>query len=642
MSDSTSRLPPRPSLEQLRKQAKDRLASLRAADPAATLADAQYALARSYGFESWPRLVHHVEGVRASSPIEPFARLAEDTLAAYGGDVAAIERLIAHYGVSYDVTQLHVRIVSQVDDARGASEPAPSVADVQLMIARRYGFDDWSALAEGLAQPPNGTRDAPSAARLGLSGAPPFCRIDWAQRTIEPRPPLSDRDWDVVFGVMREHRLTGIVSPALTDGAMARLARLDFVTRVLLDGAQQLGDDGLLHLAAMPQLEHLDVSGWHSPITDRGLAVLRHLPRLRRFQMSWPQRVTDAGVAHLAACDALEDVNVMGTRTGDGLLAALAGKPALRRLHTGRLTTDAGLALLRHVPVFATWQGGEPETHLMSASAGPNALHLDGPFTRAGLASVAALEGLFGLSFFWHVSALRGDDMGAIRDLPHLGFLGCQDALCDDDAMRHIGAMPHLRMLMGQGAVATDEGFASLARSRTIERIWGRDCPNLGGRGFAALATMPALHGLAVSCRNVDDAALALLPTFPALRALTPMDVSDDGFRHVGACARLEELSCMYCHDTGDVATGHLANLTRLRTYYAGKTRITDASLDILAGIDALEKIELWQTAGVTDAGVASLAALPRLRELSISGVPHVTRRGVSVLPPRVQVTLDA
>jgi hypothetical protein len=54
--------------------------------------------------------------------------------------------------------------------------------------------------------------------------------------------------------------------------------------------------------------------------------------------------------------------------------------------------------------------------------------------------------------------------------------------------------------------------------------------------------------------------------------------------------------------------------------------------------MQTLERIELWQTAGVTDAGVAQLATLPRLRELAISGVPRVTRRGVSVFPPRVRV----
>ena len=58
------RLPERPSLEQLRKQAKEHLDTLRAGDPSATLATAQHALAREYGFDSWPKLVHHVESLQ--------------------------------------------------------------------------------------------------------------------------------------------------------------------------------------------------------------------------------------------------------------------------------------------------------------------------------------------------------------------------------------------------------------------------------------------------------------------------------------------------------------------------------------------------------------------------------------------------
>ena len=66
MSVPPRRLPDRPSLEQLRKQAKEHLETLRAADPSVNLATAQHALAREYGFESWPKLVHHIESVRPS------------------------------------------------------------------------------------------------------------------------------------------------------------------------------------------------------------------------------------------------------------------------------------------------------------------------------------------------------------------------------------------------------------------------------------------------------------------------------------------------------------------------------------------------------------------------------------------------
>ncbi|HET9937728.1 MAG TPA: hypothetical protein VFQ28_02985, partial [Gaiella sp.] len=51
-------LPDRPNLEHLRKQAK----ALRR-ERGTTLSDAQYELARSYGFSSWPRLVRHVQAL---------------------------------------------------------------------------------------------------------------------------------------------------------------------------------------------------------------------------------------------------------------------------------------------------------------------------------------------------------------------------------------------------------------------------------------------------------------------------------------------------------------------------------------------------------------------------------------------------
>jgi len=191
---------------------------------------------------------------------------------------------------------------------------------------------------------------------------------------------------------------------------------------------------------------------------------------------------------------------------------------------------------------------------------------------------------------------------------------------------------------MGQGAVASDDGFAALSRSQTIEYIWGCECPNLGGRGFTALAAMPALRGLAVSCKNVDDTSLSALPNFPALRALMPMDVLDEGFRHVGLWEQLEEPWLMYCRDTGDAATERIAGLSWLKTYYAGKTRVTDRSLEILGRMPSLEKIEFWECAGITDVGVALLASLPRLGAITVGGSPNVTREGMAVFSRAVRV----
>jgi len=59
--DPVRPLPERPNLEHLRKEAKQRLKTMRLDDSGATLAAAQLAVAREYGFTSWRRLVAYVK-----------------------------------------------------------------------------------------------------------------------------------------------------------------------------------------------------------------------------------------------------------------------------------------------------------------------------------------------------------------------------------------------------------------------------------------------------------------------------------------------------------------------------------------------------------------------------------------------------
>ena len=67
------RLPPVPSLPHLKKQAKRLLRHLQQERPEATLSDAQFTLAKNYGFASWPRLKKHVDSLQ---PEQLNARLA--------------------------------------------------------------------------------------------------------------------------------------------------------------------------------------------------------------------------------------------------------------------------------------------------------------------------------------------------------------------------------------------------------------------------------------------------------------------------------------------------------------------------------------------------------------------------------------
>jgi len=628
------------SIDNLRKEAKRWLAALRNGDSDArgrferayeggpadpVLRDVQYALAREYGHEGWAALTRAVAArvETTAAPLqaeEEYERLANDLVAAYDRkDATTLQRINAHYGRSFSLDDIAAMIWRRVYAFRQRSSKVTEnfllPAEARMLVAQDVGFGSWDTLVHAIVS--------------GTPPIPPYA-VDLADRKAEPRRLINEREWDQLLATMRERRLTSLACPMMTDALLAKVATLDHVTHLSLGGSRELTDAGMQHLAKMPQLEYLNLSEYPGGnLTDRGLEALRHLPNLRTFEMTWQRGITDEGAAYLRFCDQLERVDLMGTLTGDGAIAALQGKPRLRSFSTGRLVTDEGLRLLHQFPML-TARIDDGETKLL----------IDGPFTDAGLASLTGLDGVTNLDLFWHVTGVTADGFAPLASLPNLATLGADGELSDDLAMRHIAAIPGLRSLRAQGSVATDAGFEALSASRTLEDFWGRECPNFGSRGFLALATMPKLRRFGVSCKNVSDDALSALPAFAALREITPIDFTDAGFRHIGRCERLEALQCMYCRSTTDAATEHIAAL-RLRTYYAGLTLITDRSLAILGAMDSLEQIEFYECAHITDAGLTSLATLPRLRELNVSGSPGVSLEGTRVLPAGVRVRYE-
>jgi ankyrin repeat protein len=102
----TRALPPHPSLDHLKKQAKQLLRDVEAGDPAARerlaafvsraaagnpkLADAQHAIARDYGFDTWPKLKAHVDSL--ATPTDALERL---SVAVQANETAEVVRLLA-------------------------------------------------------------------------------------------------------------------------------------------------------------------------------------------------------------------------------------------------------------------------------------------------------------------------------------------------------------------------------------------------------------------------------------------------------------------------------------------------------------------------------------------------------------------
>ncbi len=142
-------LPSAPSLEQLRKQAKDLLRAHRAGNPQAVarvaahepgeplkLTGAQHVVAREHGFPSWTRLKVYVERLAAHGP---------DLEHAYHEDLDYYEgRAYGLHASARDGTESAVAAFARWD--------APiSEAGARAVVARRHGFASWAALRRHVA-----------------------------------------------------------------------------------------------------------------------------------------------------------------------------------------------------------------------------------------------------------------------------------------------------------------------------------------------------------------------------------------------------------------------------------------------------------------------------------------------------------
>ena len=640
MSDE---FPRRRNLDSLKKEARRWLSALRenageararlaralpAAPATPTLRDVQLALAREHGFPGWAALKHALTPDPSSSArtLVAYEAMADALLEAYRtGTPEAMER---HYRYTWHRRPWEgMRTYVQLDlgkRSKGLDDIDITLDEARHLIAVEHGFENWDALRAFVSAMPG---------RTPVTAKP--LRVRSFDTPTGSRPVASTRDWHTVLRCLGRTS-----SPALdaegqmTDAMLLEVADVEGVTALNLSGSKAVTDEGLRHLARLPNLKHLDLDG--TSVTDRGLTLLRDLPKLERVSLAMT-RVTDAGVAHLASCDDVREVNLSWTHTGDGAIRALAGKQKLHLFRSGNGVTDAGLARLHELPVFKTWQGGTETMALLSYDAGPNYLFLRGPFTDRGMQHLRGLDGLFALNLNDRALGITSAGLPPLVTLPHLGWLAVD---AKDDWMPYIAAMPRLRFLGAQDTIAGDDGFVALGRSSSIEQIWGRRSHNLGRRGFLALAEMPALRSLSVSCLNVDNAGISALPRFPALKELMPVDIPDEGYRHVGRCEGLESLILMYCRDTTDAATEHLTRL-RLSYYFNSYTTITDRTPELLAGMDTLERITFDACHGLTDAGIAKLARLPSLKELRVSG-NGVTAGVQAMFPASVAVNCES
>jgi hypothetical protein len=130
------------------------------------------------------------------------------------------------------------------------------------------------------------------------------------------------------------------------------------------------------------------------------------------------------------------------------------------------------------------------------------------------------------------------------------------------------------------------------------------------------------------------DDALAKLSTQTKVKTLQigGEQVNDRNLAHVGKLTSLEELIIFPGTDVSDAGLAHLAGLKRLRIFLLSNSRLTDDGLASLASLTNLEELVL-DGAGFSDRGIAHLMGMTRLESLSLGGGQHtITNAGLKSL----------
>jgi len=218
---SLRRMRKHPDLEQLKRQSKELLAAFRAADSAAVhevnacyddpqpatfaLHDAQLVIARSYGFDSWPKLKAYVDGVTIRRLVEAVriggiesvrtmlkARPELANMAVSYGD----EHRAIHYAVMHRQPEITRLLMRKGADARAGIHPHRDATSAWT-LAHERGYDDLVAIIQEEEKRRAKPADEPNVA--------PAVEVDDAERTAVANGDLQWLRSRLVEGKLANH-----------------------------------------------------------------------------------------------------------------------------------------------------------------------------------------------------------------------------------------------------------------------------------------------------------------------------------------------------------------------------------------------------------------------------------------------------
>lgn len=395
------------------------------------------------------------------------------------------------------------------------------------------------------------------------------------------------------FGArLKNLELVDLALDGVTIGAISQLSALESLTLVRVT----TGTDPTRPLRQLP-LRTL---------------VLRNLDKdseLARMLDLWPRTLASVvlegdwaghdAMLTLSRAEALEELELRGTRIGNFSLNQIKGLEKLRRVVLdGSTFNDNSPLYFRELPVTDFTcncsRFGDGGLRSLRHSAGVVHVELrETSVTGEGLEALAKLDSLESLVLSHRDIGSTG--FSALSEHPRLHTLDLSGTV-EDPRLRGIGALVGLQHL----------------RLRH---------PNLDDRCTSELAQLAALQSLDLSNTQVSDEGLVNLGKLTELRdlRLSRTRVTRSGIGQLAPLAKLQTLHLDHT-DVVDEGVAALAGLSELEELRLDHTLVTDAVIPTLLTMKKLKRLSLAHTV-VTRAGVAKLEALEDLDAIDIEGI---------------------
>jgi beta-lactamase regulating signal transducer with metallopeptidase domain/Leucine-rich repeat (LRR) protein len=382
----------------------------------------------------------------------------------------------------------------------------------------------------------------------------------------------------------------------------------------------EINDAGLVCLLDLPRLFYLSLNSGH--FTDAGMVYVRNIPSLRKLDLG-NLPITDKGLRHLSGHPGLEDIALHNTQITDRGLVYLKSMSSLKKLNIKTRAgqdqiTDAGMVHLAQLKSL-------------------ECLELPYGITDKGLARIANLKNLKRL---WagggtHRLLLTDAALRQVSKLRALEYLLISGIGFTDAGMGYLGELSNLRTLNLSANSITNDGLAKLTTLKSLERLslYCKDVTIAGVSHLNALTGMMDLRvtGIKQDNTGLDISGLTKLEELGLNSATGP--IRDEDLVCVKELKHLKALvisSRVESSGVTDAGIAYLKDLPKMRQLYCDSPYLTDKSLSYLGNMKTLTSLNI--SGDFTDDGLRYLEGLKTLRALKIYPVNDFSPAGVDRL----------